>query len=180
MVNVNHYTPQRVGSYIPLPAVIQRKKACINLHDDACFAWAIVSALYSATQHSDRTSSYPHYAEVSNLMGISFPIQRGDIEKFERLNNISVNIYIIDEKQKFKFLPNRLTKDKKERHVNLLLIEDKNNSKKCHYVWIKCLSRLISTKLSSEKVFLWPVPSLFSRSTKARSSRWWLCKYKFC
>lgn len=145
-ININHYNPQRVGSYIPLPPAIQKKKACVNVQntDDACFAWAIVSALYPNVHNSNRIASYPHYRSVLNVKDIAFPIRREDIAKFEQLNNISINVYILD--KKLKCVPNRLTKNKKDRHVNLLLIQ---NRKKCHYVWIKDLSRLISRQLNN-------------------------------
>lgn len=114
--------------------------------DDACFAWSVVSALYPVQfhQHPDRTSSYPHYTQVLSFKDIRFPIQRKDIAKFEQLNNISVNVYTI---HKSKCVPNRLCKNKKDRHVNLLLIQDRD---KTHYVWIKDLSRLISKQLTND------------------------------
>lgn len=47
-ININKYTPQLGSSYIPLPKKIESKNACINVRnvDDACFAWAVLSALY--------------------------------------------------------------------------------------------------------------------------------------
>ncbi|GJQ87763.1 hypothetical protein Trydic_g14174 [Trypoxylus dichotomus] len=149
MINVNRYNPQRVGSYLPPPPVIIRKKACINVRntDDACFAWAVVSALYPAEHgaHPDRTSSYPHFEDVLNLAEITFPIQRNAISKFEKNNNISVNVYFLE--KNLLVVPNRLTKEKKNRHVNLLLIQNKTDPQKYHYVWIKDLSRLVSRQL---------------------------------
>ena len=43
----NKYEPFKGGSFIPLPAYIANKKACINVKnekDDECFKWAILSA----------------------------------------------------------------------------------------------------------------------------------------
>lgn len=135
-----------MGSYLPLPPAIMRKQACVNVqnNDDACFAWAVVSALFPCARNTNRVSSYPHYSTVLNVKDIEFPIRREDIKKFEKLNNISVNVYILDDK--YKCVPNRLTKDKKDRHVNLLLIQDREKS---HYVWIKDLSRLVSKQLTT-------------------------------
>lgn len=167
MININKYTPQIGSSYIDLPSEIKRKQACINVKnsDDACFAWAIVSALYPVAhgRHPERTSSYPDYRHVLNLDGIEMPITRAAITKFEKLNNISVNTYYLRLKNNHYFCePSRLTKKKEERHVNLLLIqniyfdeadkEEENNDDdaiiniKSHYVWIKNLSALLRHK----------------------------------
>ena len=47
-VHINKYTPLIRSSYIELPKQIEDKKACINVknNDNACFAWAVMSALY--------------------------------------------------------------------------------------------------------------------------------------
>lgn len=148
-----------------MPPQIKRKRACINVRnsDDACFAWAVVSALctVNSDQHPDRTSSYPHYESVLNLEGINFPINRGDIGKFEKLNKISINVYILQLKRsEYVCVPSRLTPMKLERHINLLLIQDvyqeedddihSNNDEddpiRYHYLWIKNLSALITNK----------------------------------
>jgi len=66
-----------------------------------------------------------------------------DITKFERLNRVKV--YTIEEQ---KVLPIRLTDDKKEKHVNLLYVQDPRDDKVGHFALIKNLSRLMSSQLS--------------------------------
>jgi len=78
--------------------------------DNACFAWSVVTALYPA----DRTKSYPHYTSVLNFDDIEFPMILKNIEKFEHLNIVSINIYGIE---KQKVLSIRLTDNKEEKHV---------------------------------------------------------------
>jgi len=46
-----------------------------------------------------------------------------DIKKFEQLNNVSINVYGIENKQMF---PLYITDDKKEKHVNMLYLKDPN------------------------------------------------------
>ncbi|KYN45299.1 hypothetical protein ALC56_00244 [Trachymyrmex septentrionalis] len=58
---------------------------------------------------------------VLNFAGIEFPITFKDISKFERLNAVSINVHGIENKQIF---PLWLTSDKKEKHVNLLYLQD--------------------------------------------------------
>ncbi|XP_070171333.1 uncharacterized protein [Polyergus mexicanus] len=63
------------------------KKAVINVqsNDNACFAWAVVAALYPAEKNADRESSYPHYTTVLNLEGVKFPMSLNKITRFELL-----------------------------------------------------------------------------------------------
>ena len=49
---------------------------------------------------------------VLNLVDIEFPMTLTDIPKFKNLNNISINVYSIEDKQ---ILPLQLTNDKKEK-----------------------------------------------------------------
>ena len=93
-------------------------------------------------------SSYPHYTTVLNLAGIEFPITFKDIPKFERLNAVSINVYGIENKQ---VLPLRLTSDKKDKHVNLLYMQDPRDDGVGHFVWIKNLLRLVRSQITRKK-----------------------------
>ncbi|XP_036142333.1 uncharacterized protein LOC105836820 [Monomorium pharaonis] len=145
-ININKYNPMRAGCYIQLPRDIMLKHAVINVRsmDNACFAWSVVAALYPAERNADRESSYPHYTAVLNLGDIEFPIALKDIGKFERLNDMSVNVYGVEGK---KIFPLRLSDGKKEKHVNLLYVQG-NADNVGHFAWIKNLSRLVSSQLS--------------------------------
>ncbi|VEN46542.1 unnamed protein product [Callosobruchus maculatus] len=166
-VNINLFNPMRGSSYIDLPSHIKNKKACVNVKNDdqACFAWAVVSALYPADKHSDRTSMYPSYTSILNLKGIQFPMTIHQIKNFENQNDISINIYTLKLNMcKYTVVPFRLTKKVRDKHVNLLMIhnqyydEYKNSFEgesdkpfRTHYVWIKDLSRLVSSQLSMNR-----------------------------
>jgi hypothetical protein len=81
-------------SYKPLPEKLQLKKAIVNVNffaDNACFKWAILSALYLATKDANRVSKYDKIDH--KLKFPKFPTPITDIHKFERENNISVNLY---------------------------------------------------------------------------------------
>ena len=106
------------------------------------------SVCHPAEKHVEREASYPHYTTVLNLAGIEFPITFKDIPKFERLNAVSINVYSIDNKQ---VLPLRLTSDKKDKHVNLLYMQDPRDDGVGHFAWIKNLSRLVSSQLSKKE-----------------------------
>ncbi|KAJ8950067.1 hypothetical protein NQ314_008073 [Rhamnusium bicolor] len=171
-VNINKYEiGNGVSSYIKLPEKILKKHACINIKNDdvACFAWSIVSSLFPVARqnHPDRISSYPHYTTVLNITGIEFPMTLPQISKFEKNNDISVNVFGLemDSKSNFSVIPVRVTKQKLEKHVNLLIIQDKYFPKinefesipddneeeveiKYHYCYIKDLSRLLNYQIS--------------------------------
>ncbi|XP_018399813.1 PREDICTED: uncharacterized protein LOC108777427, partial [Cyphomyrmex costatus] len=121
-ISVNKYNPLHAGCDIELSKKITDKRATINVQslDDACFAWSVVAALHPAKQHTERTSSYPHYSSVLNLTNIEFPMTLNQIKRFENLNGISVNVYTIEKE----ILPLRLTDDKRDKHVNLLYVEN--------------------------------------------------------
>ncbi|XP_076638299.1 uncharacterized protein LOC143350233 [Colletes latitarsis] len=145
IVNVNKYMPMHAGCVIQLPREIRLKKAVINVcsTDNACFAWSVVAALYPAESHVSLASSYPHYTTVLNIQDIEFPMTLNQIKKFVHINNISINVYTIENK---KVLPIRVTDKKMERHVNLLYLEGANDVG--HFAWIQNLSRLVCTQLS--------------------------------
>ncbi|XP_071576403.1 uncharacterized protein, partial [Temnothorax nylanderi] len=143
-VNVNRYNPLRAGCHLKLPQDIKTKNAVINVlsMDNACFAWSVVAALHPAERHSERESSYPHYSTVLNVRDIEFPMTLSQIKKFERLNNISVNVYTIEGQKTSTVLPIRLTDRTSDKHVNLLYVQDPRDNNVGHFAWIKHLSRL--------------------------------------
>jgi len=123
-VNINKYNPMHAGCHVKLPREIMMKRAVINVQskDNACFACVVVAALHPAKRNAERESSYPHYATVLNLRDIKFPMTVNQIKKFELVNNISINVYGIESEGLF-----RLTEQKRDKHVNLLYVEDDNN-----------------------------------------------------
>ncbi|XP_070169549.1 uncharacterized protein [Polyergus mexicanus] len=157
-VNVNKYNPMHAGCHVKLPREIVLKKAVINVqsNDNACFAWAVVAALYPAEKNAGRESSYPHYTTVLNLKGVKFPMSLNKITRFERINDISINVYTVRNKKEGKdgcrVVPLRLTDDKKDRHVNLLYFDDMTRRDDAtHFAWIKNLSRLVGSQLSGRR-----------------------------
>lgn len=80
--------------------------------------------------------------------GIEFPMKLKDINKFEEINNISINVFGLEydfkSKRNIVVGPLHHTKQKRPTHINLLFLEDGVNS---HYVWIKDLSRLVKSQL---------------------------------
>jgi len=153
-VNVNKCNPMRAGCNVAVPSKIAARKAvvCVKSMDDKCLAWSVVASLYPAEHNVDRQSSYPHYTTVLNVEGVEFPATLKDVTRLERLNNVSINVYTLEEcGNKLNVLPIRLSNEKKrDRHVNLLYVQDEDE-KAGHFAWIKNLSRLVSSQLSAKK-----------------------------
>ena len=153
IVNVNRYNPMHAGCDISIPLDVIAKRAVLNVKstDNACFAWAIVASLYPVsptTRNPQRMTSYPHYESVLNCGGIHFSMTISQIKRFERQNDISVNVFVRND-ESCSILPLRLTDVKREKHVNLLYLSDSGgNGNAAHFVLIKNLSRLIGSQLS--------------------------------
>ncbi|XP_031355178.1 uncharacterized protein LOC116179519 [Photinus pyralis] len=171
-VNVNSVTLMHASSFIELPKEIQVKKAVINVknNDEACFGWALSSALFPATLNTNRISSYPYYAQILNFDGISFPMSLDQLQKFLKQNpNLSINIYGLTRKTQSDYVtvPIYLNTEKKANHVNLLMIqqnyeiekdiennatahnsEEPDEAVRFHFCWIKDLSRLVRSQLT--------------------------------
>ena len=72
------------------------------------------------------------------------------ISRFEKQNDVAINLFVLSHTGKsYEATPCHLTAAKKEKHVNLLLIQDSDTKvPRFHYVWIKNLSALIFSQVS--------------------------------
>ena len=149
-LNVIKYDPLKASSFINLPKQIKGKKACINVQNDdnKCFLWSILAHLHPVDYKDNPhyVLHYKKYENTINMSGISYPVSIQDIEKFERQNNVSINLFAINKKKLI--FPVKITSHKKEKHVNLLYISNETNN---HYVLIKNMSKLLANQLSNHK-----------------------------
>ena len=150
-LNTAAYDPIYGKSYIPTPAGIAAKKAIVNVKnwDYQCFKWAVLAALHPVQKNTERLCNYKQYEDELDFTGISFPIVLDDIPKFEKLNNLAISVYTIEEKGK-QVYPILYTKRRDKEPINLLLIE---GDEKFHYAWIKSYDRLLSHDPKHPKVF---------------------------
>ncbi|GBM25006.1 hypothetical protein AVEN_50348-1 [Araneus ventricosus] len=110
----------------------------------------VLAALHPVGEDPQRTSKYLPFVNELKLDTISFPRPISQIDRFENMNNVSINVFGFDGEVfplKMESLP-----PGKERHVNLLLISD---GEKRHYILIKNMSRLLPdlTKHNGEKFY---------------------------
>ena len=146
-LNINKYNPLRAGTYVTLPAKIRNTKSCVNIQnkDDYCFLWSVIAHMYPASRNINRVSSYPHFRNILNTKGMSFPPTLDDLKIFEKNNpNISINVYGL-ERNNDVLGPLYKTPKRKMTHVNLLLIEQNDKS---HFCLIKNMEKLLHRQLT--------------------------------
>lgn len=90
--------PLRVTSYHKLAMWLKNTKCIINVknQDQKCFKYAILAGLYTPTSNSTRPASYRQFeenADAPNFNMLKYPVILKDIERFERHNNVFVNVY---------------------------------------------------------------------------------------
>ena len=175
----------RCGTFIPLPKTIANRGACINVQndDDMCFKWSVLSGLVHLRgvqiHNSNRVQEYARYENEFNLdfTGLQFPMDPMHVPKFEKQNDISVNVYLLQRSSgNHEVFPCYLTSSKKNQHVNLLLLESEYEPTEVaierpesgvvrkkrkmeilsevpnyHYVWIKSMSRLLGSQVSNRR-----------------------------
>ena len=136
-LDIARYQPLRGGSYIPLPAAVQNKKAVVNVKnaDDRCLRWALRSAMFPVAKDPQRPTKYP---EDDGLVftGIDTPTPISQISKVEKQNHLAINVFGWDKG----VIIHRLSEQPAGGTINLLLIE---KAGKFHYTWIKDLNRLL-------------------------------------
>ena len=104
--------PLRGSTYHALPQWIQDKYAVVNvknLHDNKCFQWSVLAGLEKPTSKSQKHQTYSYtkyvYENKYDFTMLSLPVPLKDIPKFEQSNNISINVYGVDEKKSSKNNP---------------------------------------------------------------------------
>ena len=95
-LNMAKYTPMKGSSYIPLPKKLKTKKAIANVKnmDNKCFTWSVlVGIIHPVSRNAERLHQYKQFQDKLDIGGIEFPVTIDKIGKFERQNNISVNVF---------------------------------------------------------------------------------------
>ncbi|KZC12509.1 hypothetical protein WN55_04313, partial [Dufourea novaeangliae] len=138
------------GCSVSLPRAVQTKKVVVNISRDnnECSFWSVVASLYPVSTYANRISSYSHYSSVLCNSEIQLPMTLKQVGKFGKRNNISINVYGWIQNT---CVPLHLTSEKKDRHANLLLIENLKDPSRHHFAWIRNMSRLISKQINNKQ-----------------------------
>ena len=149
-VRVLENKPLKGASYIPLPEKLKNKRAIINMKNDdnMCFKWAVTRALNPVERNPGRiTKVLKEQSKQYNWEGIDFPTTLRDIRKFEKNNNVFVNVFGFDDDKKCVY-PLRNPKGDCRDRGRLMLIGDSTES---HYTVVKCMSRLLQGQATKKK-----------------------------
>ena len=96
--------------------------------------WSILSALHPIDRkyHPDRVIKYKQNKNNLKFDDINFPVKLHKIPSFEKINNITINVFSYDEK--CNIFPLQISKNNFEKAIDLLFITTENTN---HYCWIK-------------------------------------------
>ena len=114
------------SSYVKIPL---RSSAIVNVKNDDkyCFIWSILAKLYPCESNPDRVSKYLPYFNEINIEGFDFSngFRCSDMYRFEKLNNLSINIYQLyfNQSGKHKLIPIEISKNKSDKVIDLLIIK---------------------------------------------------------
>ena len=165
-IHIVEYKPLRGGSYVPLPEIIMRKKATINMHnkDDKCFLWSILRYLHPIQMNEVRLTDLKKYENDLKFNEIKFPVSLKDITKFEKQNPdlLGINVFSLDENNKI--YPLRINQKDCQKSIDLFLY---SKDGKQHYSLIKNFSRLVrSQKTKDTKKNFFICKRCFNHHTK--------------
>lgn len=175
-LNIFTYRPLTGSSFIQLPKDLKAKHAIVNVknRDQLCFMWSVLAALYPAARDACRVTKYTAYQHELNFDGITFPVSLRDVPRFEKLNDISINVYTFEiatgdeeteetltstqrgrRRGRSEIIPLYVSSYRRPdglinpplRHVDLLSFGGgSTESSLSHYAWIKDFNRLLCKK----------------------------------
>ena len=157
-INIVNYNPLKGSSYIKLPQEF-KNKGLIN-QDNECFRWCHIRHLNPQGKDPQRIKKIDKtFISQLDYSNIKFPVTVKQINKIEKQNNICINLFGYEEKQKF---PIFISKEKSTDHMELLLITEGENN---HYVLIKDFNKFMfnQTKHEHRKHFCMYCLQCFSR-----------------
>ena len=147
-----HLNPLRASAFVPLPRWIREKKAVVNVtgtgHD--CFKWAVLAGTHPVGkyEHPNRMSKYEDHVNKYDFSSLRFPVPLSSIGSFVTTNNLSINVYGVENDEELIY-PLRVSQTVvPDRHVDLLLHECNSIQ---HYTTINNFSRLVRNQLSNHK-----------------------------
>jgi len=172
-LRINKYEPIRggggnpilLGSRYPIPKFIKNKKSIVNPYrcnkkkissnccDSLCFRYSIMGKLlFDSKINVHNIMNYFRYNAINNKYNwdcIPYPVALEDIQTFERVNDITINVYSVNDTET-EIIPLKVNMVRKKDHRDILFF-------KGHFTWIKSFNTLISKQVvkknSSKRYF---------------------------
>lgn len=139
------------SSYIPTPKAIQtRSLVNVQNKDNKCFEYSVLAALHYNDILYDRKlpGNYQKWIGKELMMDkFTEPMPIYEINRFEKLHNLTINVYYFDTKEKSRhFSPLYISKQRSLAFpINLLILDD---GTKFHYTYIKKFSGLFNGRIN--------------------------------
>ena len=140
--------PLRGSASTPLLRWIQTSRAVVNVAGTGgdCFKWAILAGMHPIETNAHRRVKYAEHMGRYDFSPLSFPVHLQTVGPFALRNNMSINVYGVDDDNDV-FYPLRVSSTLvPDRHVDLLLFEHDDVQ---HYTTIRDIRRLVGRQLSN-------------------------------
>ena len=149
-LTVWHLDPLRASAFVPLPKWIRDRRAVTNVvgTGDDCFKWAVLVGLHPAVDNPSRMENYLPYVNLYDFSNLNYPVPLSSIAPFTKKNNISINVYAVEDGKRIIFPLCVTDKPVDGKHVDLLMHESNEIQ---HYSTIRNFSRLVSGQHSSHE-----------------------------
>ena len=157
-IYITKYLPLQIGSYAPTPKLLEKKKCIVNIktegvHSNHCFQYSIIHHFHKESfAHKKNLNKYNTLLKESKLdfSMCGTPVTLQEIEKFEKANNLNINIFSMASSKIVN--PFRLPTKKRGEVINLLLLrsqgEEEEQTDAYHFTLITNLNRLLNVSSS--------------------------------
>ena len=138
-----------------LPSKYYKKRSLLTpLCNTECFKWSVLIGLHERPSNKTRINAYKVFEKKYNFNDIDGITPFSKVALFERRNNVSINVYTLTDVKPEKVVPLKINKNRKEKHVNLLLYND-------HYYCITNFNGFVGSKNSWERFYCYSCLSGF-------------------
>ena len=140
--------PLRGSAHIPQHRWIQTRRTVVNVDGtgDDCFKWAKLAGMHPVETNAHRRVKYAEHMGKYDFSSFSFPVPLQAVGPFGLRNNMSINVYGVDDDNEVIY-PLRVSSTLvPDIHVDLLLFEHDGVQ---HYTTIRDFNRLVGRQLDN-------------------------------
>jgi hypothetical protein len=135
-IQVLQYNPLTGSSYSPLSEFIKNTKSIVNIknNDNLCFLWCCIASRHLPERDAERVKQYEQYLKEFKYDASDMPMKVNKILKFEKANNVKINVYMVENEKNKTKIPIYMSKQDHDEVINLFFHDN-------HYSLIKTYSR---------------------------------------
>ena len=97
-----HLDLLRGSAFVSLPNWIQTCRVVINIRGNGndCFKWDVLAGINPVDAHGDRMIQYTEHVGKHEFFSLHFPVPLSSLGSFATTNNMSINVYGVDDDKK--------------------------------------------------------------------------------